>query len=333
MCLSLFLRLAFTFLLTALACARDPQVEARAELARRGLEFTPEVFFTQVRKGEVEAVRLFLAAGMSPHTRDKRGNAALILAAQHGKPEIIALLLDKGAERETRDPLEGRTPLLWAVARNRLEAVALLLERGAEVAAADRHGRNVAVTAALYSRADLLALLADKGVPLSGQDAQGRTLLMLAATAGRADNVRLLLERGADPNARDPKGRTALMLAAMAGRREAVKALLEGGADADLTDQEGKKALDLAKEDEELMKLLFLAEKSPSPSALRPLRPRPGVRGHAPLSPPTGKFRPSFLSQEMGLRQAGEMLRPEVLPGEGGGRLPGRSVHSGRDMS
>lgn len=253
--------------LLILACARDPQADARAQLSRKGLEFTPEVFLTQVRKGEVEAVRLFLAAGMSPHTRDKRGHAALILAAQQGNPGVIALLLDQGADKEARDPYEGRTPLLWAIAYKRHQAVALLVERGADLTVTDRHGRNMALTAALYGRAETLALLADKGVSLAGQDAQGRTLLMLAAAAGRADNVRLLLEKGLDPNARDPKGRTALMHAAMAGRREVVKVLLEKGADADLTDQEGKKALDLAREDEQLLQLLFQAEKSPSPSA------------------------------------------------------------------
>ncbi len=51
---------------------------------------------------------------------------ALHLAAENGQEAVVRLLLEKGAELESKDKKNGRTPLLWA-ARNGHEAVVKLL--------------------------------------------------------------------------------------------------------------------------------------------------------------------------------------------------------------
>jgi ankyrin repeat protein len=45
---------------------------------------------------------------------------------------VVALLLEKGAELETKETDDGRTPLLWAAEGGYEAVVALLLEKGAQ---------------------------------------------------------------------------------------------------------------------------------------------------------------------------------------------------------
>ena len=52
--------------------------------------------------------------------------------AQWGEEAVVKLLLEKGAELESRDKKFGRTPLLWAAANGREGVVMLLLEKDAE---------------------------------------------------------------------------------------------------------------------------------------------------------------------------------------------------------
>ena len=56
---------------------------------------------------------------------------SLLLAAGKGHEAVVKLLLEKGAELETKDKIYGQTPLLWA-AENGHEAVVKLLEKSAE---------------------------------------------------------------------------------------------------------------------------------------------------------------------------------------------------------
>ena len=54
----------------------------------------------------------------------------------------MKLLLEKGAELESRDTRYGRTPLSWAAVKGREAVVKLLLEKGAELESRDTGGRT-----------------------------------------------------------------------------------------------------------------------------------------------------------------------------------------------
>ena len=60
------------------------------------------------------------------------GITPLHLAAGHNKPEVVALLLERGADIHSRSAL-GSTPLHYAAAHGTPEVVALLLDRGADI--------------------------------------------------------------------------------------------------------------------------------------------------------------------------------------------------------
>lgn len=154
-------------------------------------------------------------------------------------------------------------PLHFAVRRNRPEMVALLLELGADPAATDGAGLPVAAYAATpeVSRRVIEELVRGGGLDLFGALALGdeatatRLLaerdnvvepdgasageLHLLAKRGDAAAVRWLLDRGADPNARwghwDAEV-TPLHLAAAQGHAEVVRLLLAAGADPGIRD-------------------------------------------------------------------------------------------------
>ena len=59
------------------------------------------------------------------------GRTPLSYATERGDEAVVKLLLEKGAELETKDKYYS-TPLLWAASNSHKAVVKLLLEKGAE---------------------------------------------------------------------------------------------------------------------------------------------------------------------------------------------------------
>lgn len=74
--------------------AETRAIRARQDLAAMGLTYyNPTQFLDAVRRGDVLAVKLFLAGrGVDIRATDARGDSALDLARRGGNPEMIALV-------------------------------------------------------------------------------------------------------------------------------------------------------------------------------------------------------------------------------------------------
>ncbi len=140
-----------------------------------------------------EAAPAMIARSRRVNAKNKYGRTAL--RAVLARPDCVALLLEKGADPDTRDNA-GKTVLMEAAERGWMEVAALLLDKGA--------------------RRDLLE---ERG--------RGWTALHYAAHAGQLEMVKLLIERGAGVLQRGSRGETALGVALTAGRTE-VAAFLKG---------------------------------------------------------------------------------------------------------
>jgi hypothetical protein len=175
---------------TALGCARSDS-RARMELARRGIPFTPAAFLGKVGSGDVEAVCLFLRAGMSPTVRNPYGLDALAVAIVMNQPAVLDVLLEAGADPNAPDP-SGMTALHWASDRCRPEAARRLIEAGADVQALDRDRWTPLHWAANRGCGAVVLLLLEAGADPRQPDADGFTAAAYAATAGYADIARLL---------------------------------------------------------------------------------------------------------------------------------------------
>ena len=64
-------------------------------------------------KGNIEAVKQHLAAGMDVNAKDKHGRTTLHAAAVGGSTEVVELLIAKGADLNA-DDVNGKTPLDWS---------------------------------------------------------------------------------------------------------------------------------------------------------------------------------------------------------------------------
>jgi len=138
-------------------CTRTPETP-REQLAARNLSYSEATFLASAEKGDLVAVNLFLAAGMSPNVKDQYGGTALRYAASKGHLDVVQALLDKGADINVKD-VDDFTPLRYAAYYGHADVVRLLLDRGADVNAKDRWGGTPLTVAAGSGHFDILQML------------------------------------------------------------------------------------------------------------------------------------------------------------------------------
>ena len=180
-------------ILSIAACEKTPK-QARLELVKQDYSYSRNSMAEAIRGRDVEALKLFLVAGMEPGVVSA-GYSMLEYAALPGDSTMVAILLQAGADPNASGGVS--TPLIEAASGKHADIALLLLQAGANVNAAD---------------------------------GTGRTALMAAAEQGAAIVVRVLLEAAADPNLRSKLGSTALGQAEHAQQKEVMSLLTEAGA-------------------------------------------------------------------------------------------------------
>lgn len=174
----------------------------------------------------IDEVRALIAIGADPDGIAEE-MAPLLAASSIGRFDVVALLLDAGANwyqlgwtesiQQTvfgtpgslrasvlaHDDLErteyfGRTPLLIAILIGDTAKAALLLEMGANRAAVGRCGQTAAAHAIPRNGVAMLHWLVDQNFDLEARDDFGCTPLMEAAQSGKVDSVRFLASHGVD---------------------------------------------------------------------------------------------------------------------------------------
>jgi ankyrin repeat protein len=190
---------------------------------------------------------------------------SIMISSFLGLEAIVKLLLEKGADLETKDTTYGKTSLSLAAGNGHDGVVNLLLEKGADFEAGDNHGQTPLSFAAEMRCPTVANLLLEKGANPETKDIFGRTPLLLAAENGDADVVSLLLEKGASPDTKDEYDATPLLLAAESWDADVVNLLLEKGSDFEAGDNHGQTPLSFAAENGDANVVSLLLEKGASP--------------------------------------------------------------------
>jgi len=182
------------------------------------------------------APQVLLEHGASVHVRDKDGQTALHLALRRGFSNMVALLLQSGADIDAQDN-DDMTPLLYVVTHPNLAATTqLLLEHGASVHLRNKDGLTPLHFAVGYDRPDEVALLLQFGAPVDALDNYNRTPLHVLAFSRSGTTAPLLLQHGASVHTRSKNGQTPLHFASRYSPPDVVALLLKSGADVDAQD-------------------------------------------------------------------------------------------------
>ena len=208
--------------------------------------------------GLTGVITALLKIGHHPNIRDDWGRTPLTWAAEQGHEAVVKLLLEKGAEVNSKEDIYGQTPLSWAEKNGHKAVVKLLLEKGAEVdskdneygqpplkrAANNEYGQTPLIRAAKNGHEAVVKLLLEKGAKVESQDdIYGQTPLSWAAKNGHKAVVKLLLEKGTKVDSKSDNGQTPLLWAAENRHKAVVKLLLNKGAELDSKGILGKTAL------------------------------------------------------------------------------------------
>ncbi len=147
-----------------------------------------------VRARDIEALGRILQRADLPLINSVEGDGvtALHIAAATDQADIVAQLLDAGAER---DPVTrtGFTPLHWAVSRRAVAAARELLDGGADPSAAAGNGITPLHWAALRGDIETAALLLGAGADITARTAAGHTPLHAALRQDMENPVGVLL--------------------------------------------------------------------------------------------------------------------------------------------
>ena len=197
---------------------------------------TPLMWVSSV--GNVEAVRVLVAAGVDTNRVDHKGWSALMFASVDGRPDVVRLLLVAGAEISLKVSLgqhKGLTALGVATASRNTAVIAILQQTEAETKkrVQDFAGKllyDAAKEGDVTRLAHLIDLWRGNGEVLNWGNPShaGGTPLMIACQKNKVNAIRLLTTtEGVDVNCASKSSCTPLIRAVSRGHAEATRALLQ----------------------------------------------------------------------------------------------------------
>ncbi len=195
-----------------------------------------------------QLVTLLVARGADVNAVDKSGTAPLHILASRGDLAGMTRLIDSGANLDIAGG-DGGTPLHAAAMGRQVEAIRLLAGRKANLEQRNRYGRTPLVVAAREMRGvPVIATLLDLGARIDAADTADDTALSLASWRGSLDVVDLLLARGATIHVGGAKARWVLENAVSTGLTDLFRRMVEKGAELPAESGQGRTLLHSAAE-------------------------------------------------------------------------------------
>lgn len=228
-------------------------VEALSMLIAAGatLESTDDAGLTALAiatdSNSTEAAKELLRAGANAFHADKRKRSVIVLAVSNGNKEIVRMLSEAGVPVDRA--AYGHDPFTLATLGKDTEMMALMLELGADVNCRNQHTQRTPLHMATdYEVLPSVKFLLEHGANPNLQDNRGRTALIFLAEndSGNTRILQLLVDADADMDVKNNKGWTALMLAAEKNNTTLVQQLIQGGADLEVENQGQYTALAIA---------------------------------------------------------------------------------------
>ena len=175
--------------------------------------------------------------------------SALYCAVHQNHADVVKVLIDAGANIETRDK-ESWTPLMYACKNGSQPIVKMLVAAGADVRATEKDGWASLTIAAGYGHTEtvryLVGLKGSHDVDVNHKSENDLSALFCAVRGKHADMVKVLIDAGADIETRNKHSWTPLIQSSRHGELAIVKILVEAGAEVCGTCNYGNTCLMLA---------------------------------------------------------------------------------------
>jgi serine/threonine-protein phosphatase 6 regulatory ankyrin repeat subunit B len=147
-------------------------------------------------------VEYLIENGANVNTTNENGYSSLMFATDEGFPDVVELLLDKGADLKIKATGTGYAGwlaihLLSSLNHeNNIRILDILLRHGADINARDGEGTSPLTNSISFGQRKLVELLCQRGADLNmvGGGVLGNSALMQAAFKGKLDRVEILLK-------------------------------------------------------------------------------------------------------------------------------------------
>jgi len=230
-------------------------VERSQDVNARGFDDDETPLIVASLEGHFEVARVLLERGADTETRDNSDCSPLELASIYGHVEAVQVLLEHGADVNAQDK-DNYTPLYFASDNGQAAAARVLLEHNADPKAKCQNNETPLHRA---RNEGVARVLLEYGADTNARDRNNSTPLHKALARGRTEVARVLLGNGADANAQDSQNRTTLHVASWKGYLDGVRLLLQHSSDIHARDDEGQTPFQVATEygHQKVMELLL----------------------------------------------------------------------------
>ncbi|CAG1991720.1 unnamed protein product, partial [Fusarium graminearum] len=209
-------------------------------------DMTP--FELAVEMADPEIVQMLLEKGAKVDERTEDGDLIAMRAAELGHHMVLDRLISAGAQFQVEaTDTETTEPIILAVQQLRKECIFVLLEHGANPCATSSEGSLLYQCLNRYDTIDICNLLLEKGANPNETFSDREMLLIAGVRTDDTELVGLLIDHGANINSIDPweegDARTPLAFAASQCTLEMMEFLLDRGADVNYVPEGANSAL------------------------------------------------------------------------------------------
>lgn len=178
-----------------------------------------KLLIKSIKNNDIVSFRTVVAKIDDANILEDTGKSPILLATEVNNPEMVSLLLDKGADPNILDSRRNNAYLL-AGANGNLEILKLLFEKSKikiDIEATNRYGGTALIPACEKGYSNVVKYLISKGININHVNNLGLTCLLEVVTFGDDSSkyqeiVKALLKNNADIEIKDQNGKTALQI-------------------------------------------------------------------------------------------------------------------------